>query len=588
MNVYRGVGASDGVAMGKVLKINSAYVNYPRIHLEDEGKIPREIDRIVQAQKSVEEQLDNIMNKSVDILPEEINAVFSSYKMFLRDKNFIPAIEKKIKDFQINAEWALIYVIADLEKQFKQISDPYIRARFDDIRQLGERLMNQLQQRPHLDLSQLKDPVIIVCHDISPADSFHMAKANILGIVTELGGTTSHSSILARAMNIPAVVGVQDATLRLLDNTHIILDGNLGEVIDQPSEDIIKEKLDKKERFRFYQSELEKLTDSDCVLSDGKKIELAANLDFMSELKLIRELDISSIGLIRTEFLFLIEDSFPDEDQQFALYKHIIEENGKKPITIRTWDVGGDKPTKVFPELSDEINPALGLRAIRVCLKHLEIFKTQVRAIIRASEICEIKLMLPMVTRIDEVIKAKKIIAEEMDDLGISEEKLQIGCMIETPASAIIIEDLLDQIDFISIGSNDLIQYTLAVDRMNEHVVDLFAPFHPAILKLLEKIVISANRRNKDVSICGELAADSIMQMFLIGVGEVTFSMSPNHILQTKHILRKVDTTTCKKIAFHFMNKHSYEENSQYFKSLKTKYIDIIENIGVSATNNIS
>ncbi|MCP4756516.1 MAG: phosphoenolpyruvate--protein phosphotransferase [Proteobacteria bacterium] len=582
MNTYRGIGVSDGVAIGKVLKINSAFVHYPRIQLEDDDeKVSHEVERIKQAKKAVEEQLDHIMEQSIEILPDEISSVFSGYKLFIRDKRFVPVIEKHIKENKINAEWALIYVIADLDKQFKKITDPYIRARFDDIRQLGERLMNQLQKKPHLDLTQLKHPVIIVCHDISPADSFHLAQANILGIITELGGTTSHSSILARAMNIPAVVGVQDITMRVLDEELIILDGNTGEIIDHPSDDIINQKLNKLEQFSFYQNQLQKLAESECVLSDGQKIDIAANLDFLTELKLIESLNIPSIGLIRTEFLFLIEDGFPDEDQQFALYEHIIKESRYKPITVRTWDIGGDKPSNIFPEFLDEANPALGLRAIRVCLKHPEIFQVQIRAILRASEICEVKLMLPMVTRLDEVIKAKAIIHDERKKLGISTEKLQIGCMIETPASVFIIDELLDLLDFVSIGSNDLIQYALAVDRMNEHVADLYSPYHPSILKMLEKIVVSANRVNKYVSICGELAADPILQMFLIGIGKVTFSMGPNHVLQTKKILRKVDTITCKKIAFQFMNKHSFVESNLYVQKLKEQYMEELDRFGV-------
>ncbi len=575
MNIYKGIGVSDGVAIGKVLKIHSAYLNYPRIELDSHEKIPLEIERIKSAQNSVEQQLDEIMEQSVDVLPEEMFAVFSSYKMFIRDKNFVPAIEKKIEQNQINAEWALIGVIADLEKQFSQIADPYIKSRFDDIRQLGERFMSNLLQKPHLDLSQLKEPVIVVCHDISPADSFHLAEAKLLGIVTELGGTTSHSSILARAMNIPAVVGIQNATMRISDDQQIILDGNLGEVIAEPDDETIKSKLDKKDRYNFYKSELSKLADHDCVLSDGKPVDIAANLDFITELELINKLKIPAIGLIRTEFLFLIEESFPDEDEQFQLYTKILKEINNKPITIRTWDVGGDKPTFAFPELADEINPALGLRAIRVCLKHQDIFRTQVKAILRASKRGTIRLMLPMITRIDEVIKAKKIIEEERIGLKIKPGSIEVGCMIETPASAFIIEDFLDLIDFISIGSNDLIQYALAVDRLNEHVADLFAPFHPAILKMLEKIVVSANRMNKSVSICGELAADPIMQMFLLGIGDITFSMSPNHVLQTKSILKKVDRAVCKKIAFKFMTKHSYEENNQYVQQLREQYMDL-------------
>jgi phosphotransferase system enzyme I (PtsI) len=576
MNIYHGTGVSEGVAIGKVLRINSAFVKYPRIELDDDSAVELEIDRMREAQTTVEQQLDETMEESAAIIAEEIRSVFSSYKLFIRDKRFIPAIEERIKRDKINAEWALIYVIADLEKQFKAIPDPYIRSRFDDIRQLGERLMNNLLQKPFLDLSQLKQQVIIVCHDISPADSFHLARANILGIITELGGITSHTSILARALSIPAVVGVQDATIRLMDEELIILDGNSGEVIDKPSDDIINEKLNKLERISFYQNELQKLADIDCELSDGHRVDIAANIDFLSELAQLSALKIPSIGLIRTEFLFLLDEGFPDEDEQFALYRQIVNEADYKPVTFRTWDIGGDKQVDMFSEFRDEANPALGLRAIRVCLKYDDLFRTQVRAILRVSELSQINLMIPMVTRIDEVLKSKQIIEEEIEALRVSDDNLKVGCMIETPASVFIIDELLDQLDFVSIGTNDLIQYALAVDRLNEHVADLFNPFHPAILSMLEKVVSTANRMNKSVSICGELAADPILQMFLLGTGDVTFSMSPNHVLRTKKILKKVDSATCKKIAFKFMNKHSFVESNQYVQQLKEEYLEEI------------
>ena len=578
MNVYKGIGVSEGISIGKILKINSAFMSYPRIQLEGKDRqIPLEIDKIRLAQKAVEEQFDQIMNSSEDFFPKEMEPLLSGYKMFIRDKRFIPAIEKTITESKINAEWALIRVIADLDKQFKKIPDPYIRARFDDIRQLGERLMSHLQKKPHLDLSQLQQPVIIVCHDISPADSFQIVKADILGIITEMGGAASHSAILARAMNIPAVLGVHNIMMRLLDDDLTIVDGNTGEVIVNPDNETIDEKLEKIERISFYQNQLQKLAETDCVLSDGKKVDIAANLDFLTELQIIKSLNIPSIGLIRTEFLFLIEDALPDEDQQFKLYEKIVKEIDYRPITIRTWDIGGDKPTGIFPELRDETNPALGLRAIRVCLKYEEVFRTQIRAIIRASEICQINLLLPMVTRLDEVVKSISLVREEQENLGIFSTDLQIGCMIETPASVFIIDEMLDLIDFVSIGSNDLIQYALAVDRMNDQVAEMFTPFHPAILKMHEKIVLSANRMNKSVSICGELAADPIFQMFLLGVGQVTFSMNPSHVLKTKSILRKVDTATCKKIAFRFMNKHSYTESHQYDQELREQFLDDLE-----------
>jgi len=576
MNIYRGIGVSEGVAIGKVLRINSAFVKYPRVELDDDAAVEGEIKRIQEAQRSAERQLDETMEQSAAIISEELRSVFASYKLFIRDKRFVPAIQERIRRDRINAEWALIYVIADLEKRFKTIPDPYIRSRFDDIRQLGERLMNNLLQKPFLDLSKLKQQVIIVCHDISPADSFQLARANILGIITELGGTTSHTSILARAMSIPAVVGVQEATMRLMDDDIIILDGNSGEVIEQPSDQIINEKLDKLERIRFYQKELLKLADRDCELSDGIRVDIAANIDFLTELRQLSALNIPAVGLIRTEFLFQLDDGFPSEEEQFKLYQQIVMEAGHKPVTFRTWDIGGDKPIEMFKEHINEANPALGLRAIRVCLKYDGLFRTQLRAILRVSADSPVNLMIPMVTRIDEVLNAKRIIQEELQSLQISGAQLQIGCMIETPASVFLIDELLDQLDFVSIGTNDLIQYSLAVDRLNEHVADLFNPFHPAILSMLEKIVTTANRMKKYVSICGELAADPVLQMFLIGTGDVTFSMSPNHVLRTKKILKKVDSATCKKIAFKFMNKHSFVESNLYVQQLKEEYLEEI------------
>lgn len=577
MNIHRGIGVSDGIVFGKALTIYSAFLNYPRIQFQDEKRIAVEIGRIQKAKTKTEQELTDIITDTNDLIPEEIHSVFSGYKLFINDKRFIPVIEETITNRKINAEWALIRVLADLEVQFKKIPDPYIRSRFDDIRQLGEHLMKNLLLKPSLNLSNLDDPVILISHDISPADTFNLNKENILGIITELGGDTSHVAILARAMNIPAVLGVPNITHQIVDEESLILDGSSGEVITQPDQEIIDVKLSKQERFRFYLSELEQLKNVKCQLMDGVDVNLAANLDFLEELKQIREWNIDSIGLIRTEFLFSYEDGFPDENEQLKMYQHISETIYHKPITIRTWDIGGDKTSSFFPELAHEANPALGLRAIRICLKHKDFYRTQIRAVLRASEKSKIRLMIPMVTRLDEVITSKKILDEERENLNIKTDNVTLGCMIETPGSVFIIDELLDLVDFISIGSNDLIQYALAVDRMNENVAGFYTPFHPSILKMLAKIISSANRVKKDVSICGEIAADPIMQMFLIGTGKITFSMSPNHVLRTKRILQKVDSTTCKKIAFQFVSKHSLEESNIFVQRLRKQYMDEIE-----------
>ncbi|OGH04423.1 MAG: phosphoenolpyruvate--protein phosphotransferase [Candidatus Lambdaproteobacteria bacterium RIFOXYD1_FULL_56_27] len=574
MQIYKGLGVSEGVAVGKVLKIHSAFMNYPRIEIEDESALPLEVERLKKAQLQTQAQLEAISADSGSVINDELRQVLTSFQLLLADKKFVPAMIDKVLTAKINAEWALIRTIAKLEERFKKIEDPYIKARVDDIRQLGGKLMNNLLEKPTLDISGLKEPVIIVCHDISPADAFHLNKDNILGIVTEMGGMTSHSSILARAMNIPAVVGVPDATNRVLDDHFCILDGSTGEVIDQPSPEKINEKLDKKERRNLYQLQLNKLIGHPCKLKDGLVVDLAANLDFLAELPEIKKFQIPSIGLVRTEFLFDLESEFPTEEEQFNTYTQVILESSCNPITFRTWDIGSDKTTKLLHELSEEANPALGFRGIRTCLKHPEILRPQIRALLRASLSAQIKVMIPMVTRIDEITASLAIVEEERANLGIKSSKLQLGCMLETPAAVHILDDLLDLCDFISIGTNDLVQYTLAVDRLNEHVSSLYDPFHPAILKMLEYTVQTCNRRGKPVSICGEMAANPIMQMFLLGNGEITFSMSPNQVLKTKRVLGKVDQGTLKKIAFKFINKHSSDESNRLAKELQSQYVE--------------
>lgn len=577
MAIYKGIGVSAGVVMGKALTIYSAFHNFPRYQVDTEEKIGEELRRVKEAQETADEQLNQVLDKSSDILPDEIRSVFVGYKMFIYDKRFIPAIEQNIKEKKINAEWALINVIAELEEQFQKIPDPYIRARFEDVRQLGERIMNNLQQKPHLNLTNIQEPVILVANDISPADAFHLDRKNILGIVTELGSSTSHLAILSRAMNIPAIVGVPDITSRLTDYDIVVLDGNSGEVIDRPTDEEINEKLSKKERLAFYQKQLLKLEKADCELSDGNKVELAANLDYMEEIPQINSLNVSQIGLIRTEFLCLYEGGFPNEEQQFEIYRKIVEGAKGKPITVRTWDIGGDKTSNVFPELLNESNPALGLRAIRICLKHSDFFRSQIKAVVRAAKDSPVKLMVPMITRLDEIFKVHEMIKEEVFNYRVPPDNVSLGCMIETPAAVFLIDEILDLVDFVSIGSNDLIQYTLAIDRMNENVADLYAPYHPSILKMMERIISSANRVNKPVSICGEIAADPIMQMFLIGTGKITLSMSPNYILRTKRILQQVDSITCKNIAFQLVSKHSVVESNLLVKELRDKYLEEFE-----------
>lgn len=572
MQIYRGTGSSGGVAIGKAMVIYSSFSQFTRISLTSDEEVEQEVKRVEAARELAREQIDESEKQAGSLLTNEVREILSSHRLFLEDKQLIPATLEKIKEQKINAEWALFDVIETIKDQFSKIQDPYLRSRFDDVRQTGERVMNNLQNKPRLDISKLRDPVIIFCHDISPADAYNLTEGKIMGIVSELGGQISHSSIIARALGIPAVVGVEGITSKIYDNSSVIVDGGTGEIIHNPDAMMRQEKEEKKKRLQFFQSKLKNLVSKECELADGRKYELAANLDLLGELEQIKSLNLPSIGLIRTEFLFLDNSRPPNEDEQYRTFKKIADELATKPITIRTWDLGADKVARFFPAYPNESNPALGLRAIRMCLKQPDFFREQIRAIIRVAQDSPVRLMIPMITNVDEIVKVRRMVSREQKKMNLRPPNLKIGCMIETPAAVMIIDEILDVADFISIGTNDLVQYALAIDRMNEHVAHMYSPFHPAVLRMLEKVISRANEMNIPVAVCGEMAADPFFQMFLLGVGKVTFSMTPNRILMTKEFLRKIDEVTCKKVAFRFLSKRTVQESNLFLKELHNKY----------------
>ncbi|MGK0289031.1 MAG: phosphotransferase system enzyme I (PtsI) [bacterium] len=577
MEIFRGVASSEGIAIGRAFTIDSSFSQFSRIELDSHQDIDKEIARIHSAHEEALQQFEEIEKRSENLLEGDLASLLTTHRLFLQDKRLLPAVEEKILDWKINAEWALSLVMSEIRTEFDQIEDSYLRSRFDDIRQISERLMSNLRQRKLFDFSQIHEPIILLCPDISPADAVHLAQGKVMGIVTEIGGMISHTSIIARAMGIPAVVGVEGITDKIASNVKLIIDGSSGEIIKEPDEVTLRKKVDKKGRIQFFQNKLEDLKTEECQLEDGRKVDIAANLDFMGELELIKQNNIRSVGLIRTEFLFINNSTIPTEDKQFQEFEKIFKELKNIPLTIRTWDLSPDKAPKFFPIRAEEANPALGSRAVRLCLRHEDIFRSQIRAILRMSAITPVRLLLPMITNLDEVLKSIKLIEEEKDRLGFSHYNIAVGCMIETPAAAMIIDEILDVSDFVSIGSNDLVQYTLAVDRINEHVAHLYTPFHPAILRLLEQVVKRSNVMNVPVSICGEMAADPFMQMFLLGIGEITFSMCPNRVLFSREILRKVSSANCKKVAFRFLSKRTLLETTMYLKELRELYLQGVE-----------
>ena len=532
-----GTGVSNGIAIGKAHLISNALLEVVQYDIEIKD-IPHEIKRFEDAIAAVKIELNKIKSQLPSDSPGELNAFIDTHLMILKDKSLSFLPKTIIEHEKCNAEWAIKKQMDSVVKQFDQIEDQYLRERKQDVIQVVERVIKILLGHSNQVAVKNKEKLtILVAHDISPADALHFKNHKYAAFITDGGGVTSHTAILSRSLNIPSIVALQNARTLIRDNDLIIVDGAQGVVIVNPTLEIQNYYKTLQDSWSDAQEKLQRIKTKKSITKDGALIHLFANIEVPNDIISVNVSGATGIGLFRTEFLFMNRQDMPDEEEQFQAYKRVAEAMGKRPVTIRTLDSGADKQTalnnkKISP------NPALGLRAIRLCLSEPKIFMIQLRAILRASQFGNIKILFPMLSSISELRQTKLLLERAKASLRKDKikfnEKILIGGMIEIPAAAISADIFAQELDFLSIGTNDLIQYALAIDRTDDAVSHLYNPLHPAVLKLIALTIKSAHKYKKSIAICGEMAGEPKLTKLLIGMGVEQLSMHPSHILSVK------------------------------------------------------
>lgn len=538
-----GVGVSSGIAIGQAHLLSNALlevVHYQLpLHLIDD-----EIARFSNAIATVKQDLMQIKASLRKTAPAELAAFISTHLMMLEDKSLSEVPKDIIRNEQCNAEWAIKLQMDDIVDQFEQIEDSYLRERKQDVIQVVERIIKvllghqaQLSTEQQTSALHQERKLILVAHDVSPADAIQFKQHQFAAFITDVGGATSHTAILARSLNIPSIVALQRARDLINDGELIIVDGDLGVVIVSPSREILDEYRLKQEQWELEQQKLQRIKSTKALTIDGTQIELLANIEVPEDVAAVRASGAAGIGLYRTEFLFMNRHDMPNEEEQFEAYKSVAKAMKGAPVTIRTLDLGADKQMNADTVVNSP-NPALGLRAIRLCLTEPQIFHTQLRALLRASHYGKVKILIPMLSTLSELRQTKLFLERAKASLRKEripfDEQIELGGMIEIPAAAINAEAFANELDFMSIGTNDLIQYTLAIDRTDDAVAHLYNPLHPSVLKLISMTIKAGAKLGKAVSVCGEMAGDAKLTKLLLGMGLRQFSMHPSHVLSIK------------------------------------------------------
>ena len=551
----QGIAASDGIAIAKVYTLTEPDLTVTKVTVEDSEK---EVSRLDDALAASIKDVELIKETALKNLGEEEAQVFDAHLMVLSDPELIGQVKDSITSNKVNAESALKEVTDMFISIFAGMEDnPYMQERAADIRDVSKRILAHLLGVKIPSPATIKDEVIIVAADLTPSDTAQLNRQYVKAFVTDIGGRTSHSAIMARSLEIPAIVGTKEVTSIAKDGDIIIVDGLSGDVFLNPSEEVIAEYRAKAEAFAAQQAEWEKLKDSKTYTKDGHQVELAANIGTPKDLEGVVNNGAEGVGLYRTEFLYMDSHEMPTEEDQFEAYKAVLEGMNGKPVVVRTMDIGGDKELPYLP-LPHEMNPFLGYRAIRISLNEPEMFRTQLRALLRASVYGKLRIMFPMIATLNDFRGAKALLEEEKAKLiaeGVAvSDDIQVGIMIEIPAAAVLAHQFAKEVDFFSIGTNDLIQYTMAADRMNERVSYLYQPYNPSILTLIKHVIDSAHKEGKWAGMCGEMAGDQTAVPLLVGLGLDEFSMSASSVLKTRSLISKLTLSDMQALAAKAIN----------------------------------
>ncbi len=562
----RGIGVSPGIAMGEAL-LPKRVVFTSRKEIITDEQVPAELERLRRALERTRADLVRIKDGVREKAGPDSSLIFEAHLLILEDPSLVGGLEGVIRDEKARAEWALSKANARFEQLFESLTDDYFRQRKSDVSDVLKRVYRNLENNREKEKAPQK-PHILVAHELLPSEAaLRLSKELTLGVALDMGGQTSHTAILARSLGIPAVLGLRDITRQVREGEFVIVDGTDGEIIINPPPAVRREFQAKKDKYEAYGRELQKTAKLKSETLDRVRFVPQANIELPEEVGLSLSMGAEGVGLFRSEFIYLRRESLPTEEDHFEIYARLARGAQPYPVTIRTLDIGGEKS---LPQLNieKEPNPALGLRAVRFSLRNRDLFRIQLRAILRASAGGNVRILVPMVTEVDEVLEVKDIfegVKREMRRKGEAfDEKIPLGIMIEVPAAAALADVMLKEVDFVSIGTNDLIQYYLAVDRSNEFVSYLYKPFHPAVLRLIRSVIQAARQAGKDVVVCGEMAADTPSAIVLLGFGLRTFSMNPIFIPRVKKALRSIECKTAEKIAEEILKLRSAQDIEEY------------------------
>jgi phosphotransferase system enzyme I (PtsI) len=548
---FEGAGVSPGIARGRVHVVRDDREEIVRYRIAP-SQVGDEIARFETALIQTRMQILQMQQRIAESIGAKDAAIFDAHLLVVEDRTLIDEVLRKLETELCNVEWIFQEVATRYAETLNNIDDPYLRERALDIQDVTKRVIRNLQGKAPKTFLALTEPHILVAHNLTPSDTANINRANVLGIATDLGSRTSHTAILARSLNIPAIVGLHDITAKLETGQHVLLDGNDGWLIVDPTPKTVAEYAEIESRRARVTAKLRELRETTSTTRDGRHIVLSANIELPQDVDAVKANGAEGVGLYRTEFLYLNRPTLPTEDEQYEIYRKVAERVRPDPLIIRTFDLGGDKLALGTVDIADELNPFLGWRAIRFCLENIDIFKTQLRAILRASSVGNVKIMFPMISGLDELRRAIAVLDECKEELRSSKidmaERLEVGAMIEIPSAAICASVLAPEVDFLSIGTNDLIQYALAVDRVNEKIAYLYEPTHPAVLRLLKMIADAAHDHNLWVGVCGEMAGDIALIPLLLGLGMDELSTAAILVPRVKRAVQSLTIPECREL----------------------------------------